>query len=112
MENKMNDLIFEDIYEPIKFQMKNKQGEIFDCETIFRSTEDNIKLEEISKYEYDEEGKLKGSGYNKRTLEMAVIYCGMTEDFWKQFSSNAISKMITTLSNKEKEKYKKKQDLK
>jgi hypothetical protein len=105
----MGELVFKDIYEPTKFQMINIHDEKFDCETIFRTVEDNLKLEELSSFEY-EDGKLKGEKYNKRALLMAVLYCGKDEAFWKQFSSDALNKMITELSKREKEKYKKKQE--
>jgi hypothetical protein len=102
-------MIFEDIYEPIKFQMKNINGELFDCETKFRTTADNILLEKLGKYEYDEKMQLIGEGYNERALKMAVIYCGKDEKFWEQFSGNSLNNMILKLAEKEKEKYKKKQ---
>jgi hypothetical protein len=109
-----NNLIFEDIYEPIKFQMKNFKGEIFDCQTQFRTMEDNIEMEKLTKIEYDEEGNIKtqDGGINEKTLKMMVRMCGQTEEFWKQFSSEAIINVINKVRELEKEKYKKKADLK
>ena len=50
-----NDLIFKDIYEPIKFKMINFKGEEFECQTQFRTMEDNIEMEKLTRIEYDEE---------------------------------------------------------
>jgi hypothetical protein len=38
--------------------------------------------------------------------------CGQTEEFWRQFSSSAIIDVINKIREREKEKYKKKADLK
>lgn len=108
----MEVLIFEDIYEPIKFQMKNVKGEIFDCQTQFRSMEDNAEMEELTQIEYDDEGNLINKGINQKTLKMMVKMCGQTEEFWKQFSSDAIIQVINKVRELEREKYKKKADLK
>lgn len=138
----MSDLIFEDIYEPIKFQMKNKSGEVFDCQTQFRSTADNIEIENLwktenSKYntkfralkndfktqlitqeEFDiqneklEGMKADGEIMNEKTLTIMVKTCGQTIEFWGQFSTDALSAVLQRLMKIEAEKYKKKMDMK
>ena len=111
-----NDLIFEDIYEPIKFKMVNVKKEEFECQTQFRSIENNIELEELTKIEYDEKGHIKydenQKSINKKNLRMMTIMCGQSEEFWGQFSNDAIIKVINKIRDLEQEKYKKKADLK
>ena len=102
-------LLFEDIYEPIKFQMKNIKGEIFDCQTQFRTLEDNIALEKLGKMELDENGNIKnGTSLNEQTIEMMVKLCGQTIEFWKQFSDWAVLQIIQKITELEKDRFKKK----
>ena len=109
-----NDLIFKDIYQPVKFKMINFKGEEFECQTQFRTMEDNIEMEKLTRIEYDEEGnvKIQDGSINEKTLKMMVRMCGQTEEFWRQFSSSAIIDVINKIRELEKEKYKKKADLK
>ena len=106
-----NNLIFEDIYEPIKFQMKNQKGEVFDCQTQFLSVEDNMEIEKMVKLEFDENGNIKGQkdkSVNEKLLELMVKQCGQTQEFWRQFSYNGLTTLMSRLNELEREKYKKK----
>lgn len=119
MENN-NSFIIEDIYEPINFQMKNKKGEIFDCQTQFRTTEENIKIEKLINPvipRYDKNEKLLNEAElnetkSERTTKAMVIFAGKDVKFWRQFSDNAIALTIETINKHEAGKYKKKQGAK
>jgi hypothetical protein len=104
-------LIFEDIYEPIKFQMKNKAGEIFDCQTQYRSIKENIEIEKLGKIKFDDNGNIIDSDItvNEKSLKMMVLMCGQTEEFWSQFSDVAITTVITKIVELERDRFKKKQ---
>jgi hypothetical protein len=113
----MAKFIIEDAYEPIEFGIKNKEGEIFECQTLFRTTEENIKIEKLMRdpiphfdkndnlINEDEMNKTK----NERLIKAIVIMAGKDEVFWKQFSNNALSRVLDYIRDSEEEKYKKKQ---
>jgi hypothetical protein len=115
MENKF---IIEDVYEPIHFQMKNLNGEIFDCVTKFRNTDTNVEIEKLSKLpsgiklskdgeviSIDENDK---EPFNERLKKGMVLMAGKTPEFWGQFSQQAIIQTIKKINELETEKYKKK----
>jgi hypothetical protein len=104
MENEI--LLFEEIYEPIKFQMKNSKGEIFDCQTQLRTIEDELKLEKIENSIRKEKTAL---GVYTKLCEMITVIAGKDFNFWKTFSRDAIQATITKIMDMEKEKIKKKQ---
>jgi hypothetical protein len=104
-------LIFEDIYEPIKFQIKNRDGEVFDCQTQPRTIKDNIEIEKLGQIKFDDDGKIIDSDVtvNEKSLKMLVLMCGQTEEFWSQFSDVAVTAVIQKIVELEKERFKKKQ---
>lgn len=114
MEN--NSFIIEDIYEPIKFGMKNSKGEIFECQSRFRSTEENIKIEKLMQPaipHYDKDDNLinekeVNETKSERVIKAMILFAGKDFNFWSQFSDNALSQTISKISEMENEKYKKK----
>jgi hypothetical protein len=103
-------LIFEDIYEPIKFQMK-KGDDVYDCQTRYRTIQDNIEIEKLGKIKFDDDGNMVDGDItvNEKSLKMMVLMCGQTEEFWGQFSDMAITTVITKIVELERERFKKKQ---
>lgn len=107
----MSDIIlFEDIYEPIQFQVKNIKGETFDIETQFRTIEMNIEIEKLSGLKHDKDGKIIDLGIteNEKICKLMTLMCGKNDKFWSQFQPETVKAIMEKLYEKEKEKYKKK----
>jgi hypothetical protein len=94
-------MLFEDIYEPIKFQMKNNKGEVFNCETQFRSIDVNLQIQKLSK---DPKNQLENA------IKMMVLMCGQSPEFWGQFSDEKLLEVTQKVVEAERNKYKKKME--
>lgn len=103
----MSDIIlFEDIYEPIAFKIKNNKGDIFDIETQFRTVAINIEIEKLSGFKLDK--AVKNLTENEKVCKAMVLLCGKDEIFWTQFHIDTLNNIMSKIKDLEVEKYKKK----
>jgi hypothetical protein len=94
-------MLFEDKFEPIKLELKNKKGEVFQLETLFLNSKDQKEIELIlksDKYETETE----------RGLELLIKKIGKNQKFWEQFSQKVLLKVIRYLNEQNEIKVEKK----
>jgi hypothetical protein len=74
---------FEEKHEPIKVTLKNLKGKSFDLQTVFMSSEDSKKIEEIGR-----DHTLTNSGKIQKI--MAIVF-GEKDKFFAQFSNDLLA---------------------
>lgn len=104
MEEKKS--LFKDVFIPIEIPIENHKGDEFVIKTKFRTVKEDIELEKLSRAVNNPKNDEKT--INEKAIEMLIILCGETFDFWKQFSSKMLTQISKYIFEKELEDTKKK----
>jgi hypothetical protein len=90
-------MLFEDKYEPIKIELKNRKGEVFEVETLFLTSEQERAIELIMKDPNIET-------MTDKSYKVLEIKFGKKAQFWKQFSNDLILDVANYIRDQNKKK--------